>query len=219
MVCSLKEPGLAIVDCSDLAKGRKHLQSRCKVQQYTKRVYERGSWVYSVFFFSIQATLIYQYDYAFIHIHTCSATWHMHLCLCMSAVSFTCMSSCVCACTRVRMPAVTCMMFCMQLGHPHTSHTSSVYSYTTYTQTYKLSYLLEYMLMYTQTCTSRSVSAHTHTSSADICRNAQAHIQDGVQVLAPLFLRGSRKRQRCCMHVADRIQQYKTRGIVMCVVS
>ena len=51
MVCSLKEPGLAIVDCSDLAKGRKHLQSRCKVQQYTKRVYERGSWVYSVFFF------------------------------------------------------------------------------------------------------------------------------------------------------------------------
>ena len=60
---------------------------------------------------------------------------------------------------------------------------------------------------------------HTHTSSADICRNAQAHIQDGVQVLAPLFLRGSRKRQRCCMHVADRIQQYKTRGIVMCVVS
>ena len=130
---------------------------------------------YIVFSFSIQATLIYQYDYAFIHIHTCSATWHMHLCLCMSAVSFTCMSSCVCACMRVRMPAVTCMMFCMQLGHPHTSHTSSVYSYTTYTQTYKLSYLLEYMLMYTQTCTSRSVSAHTHKFSRHMQECASAH--------------------------------------------
>ena len=57
MVCSSKEPDLASVDCG-LAKGLKHLQRRFKIQLYTQRTYELGSWVvlYFLYAFLIEAT-------------------------------------------------------------------------------------------------------------------------------------------------------------------